>query len=120
MAEPNDKIMVYWGWSLLPEYVEGLKVTGDEVKRRFYEDLLACTFLTHVLMRFTPPIENLQSNLKLNLEEIQAQKVIRTDGLTKDRLIDAIVQIGDTYGCVMLLFQKYNMYHPRFDPSGLM
>jgi hypothetical protein len=120
MAEPNDKIMVYWGWSLLPEYIEGLKVTDDEVKRRFYDDLFACSFLTHVIMRFSPSIENLQSDLKLNLQEIQAQKVIRTDGLTKDRLIDAILQTMDAYGYVMLLFQKYNMYHPKFDPSSLM
>ena len=69
-------------------------------------------------MQLKPPIEDLMSNIALNIEEIRAQKVIMNDGLTKDRLFDAIYQVVDMYGYTMSVFEKYNLYHPRFDPSS--
>lgn len=87
VLDSNDKIGVYWGWSLLPEYVEGLRVTNKEVKRQLYQDLLDSSFLSHVIMQLKPPIEDLMSNIALNIEEIRAQKVIMNDGLTKRSVI---------------------------------
>ena len=44
VLDSNDKIGVYWGWSLFPEYVEGLRVTNKEVKRQLYQDLFDSSF----------------------------------------------------------------------------
>jgi hypothetical protein len=100
------------------DHIEGLRVTNKELKEQLYQDLLDGSFLSHVMVQLKPSIEDLKSDITLNIEEIEAQKVIRSDGLTKDRLLDAIYQVIDMYGYMMSLLGKYHLYHRRFDPSS--
>ena len=52
----------------------------------------------HVRLTFNPNIEYLES--------MEAQKVIRFDGLTKDRLFDVMTQVHDGFAFIMHQFQK--------------
>jgi hypothetical protein len=109
--EKIDKIVVLWKWSLLPEYRESFLAINDSVKNELRKDIECGFMLMHLLSKFTPNIEYLQS--------IEAQKVIRIDGLTKDRLFDVMTQVHDGFAFIMLQFQKYNFWPPSFDPSQL-
>ena len=106
-----DKIIVLWKWSLLPEYRESFLAINDSVKKEVGMDIEEGCMLMHLLLKFTPNITD--------LKYIEVQKVIRIDGLTKDRLFDTMVQVHHGFAFVMRQFEKHNLSRPAFDPSRL-
>jgi hypothetical protein len=79
LSDSPDKIVVYWGWQLMDQYIESLRATNDETKRALYRDLQAASFLTNTNMKFNPDIQmiNLKDELKdVNLQEVKAMKNI--------------------------------------------
>jgi hypothetical protein len=111
----SDRIVIHWAWTLLEEYVKSLNATPKTIKKQLYSDLQSTPLLMNVAMRFKPSIED----PALNLVSVDAQKKILVDGLTKDRFIDVLENILNTFIYVVYLFERNNLSRPQFEPSSL-
>ena len=98
----KDKISVYSVISFDKKQIKNFDALKPEVKKKVVLELSEGLIWMNLVVSFSP--ESTQ-----NIRHIGFQEIIYLDGLSKDRIMNAITRTLTAYGYVVTVLEKYNI-----------
>lgn len=106
-----DKIGIYTGIDFDDEQRKSFNGLTNEMKEKIMNEIINGISMMGLVIKIHPN--------KYNLQKIHLQEMIYFDGISKDRIMNAITKVLCGFVFIISVLEKYNITRPTFDPSTL-
>jgi hypothetical protein len=102
-SDYKDKISIYSVLSFDKKQIKHFDALKPETKKKVILELSEGLIWMNLVVSFSPDSTQ-------NIRHIGFQEIIYFDGLSKDRIMNAITRTLTAYGYVVTVLQKYNLH----------